>query len=156
MKKIFTVLAFSLYVMAGFAQENDGVDPKFASYMIETERRTVFVQNMNLSDTDAKVFWEIYDLFEAELVPLRESGIQTLKTYAEQYEKMTDEQAADLEKAILANQAKRVKIRKKYFNKMNKALGGKIATRFMQLDNIVAMVLRLSIYDELPLVGDMN
>lgn len=156
MKKLFTVLAFSLYMVAGFAQENDGVDPKFASYMIETERRTVFVQNMNLSDTDAKIFWVIYDQFEAELLPLRESGITRLKTYAEQYEKMTDEQAAEIEKGILANEAKRVKIRKKYFNKMNKELGGKIATRFMQLDTIVAMVLRLSIYDEIPLVGDMN
>jgi len=156
MKKIFTLIAFAMYVSAGFAQNNDGVDPKFASYMIETERRTVFVQNMNLSDTDAKIFWEIFDQFEAELIPLREKGINTLKTYAEQYEKITDEQAATIEKGILANQAKRVKIRKKYFNKMNKALGGKIATRFMQLDNIIAMVLRLSIYDEIPLVGDMN
>ena len=156
MKKIFTVLAFSLYVMAGFAQQNDGVDPKFASYMIETERRTVFVQNMNLSDADAKIFWEIYDQFEAELVPLRESAINVLKTYGEQYEKMTDEQALAIEKSMLANQAKRTKIRKKYFNKMNKALGGKVATRFMQLDNIISMVLRLSIYDELPLVGDLD
>lgn len=156
MKKIFTLMVFSLYLMTGFSQENDGLDPKFASYMIQTERRTVFVQNMNLSDADAKIFWEIYDQFEAELVTLREKGINTLKAYGEQYEKMTDEQAESIEKEVIANQAKRSKLRKKYFNKMNKSLGGKIATRFMQLDNIVAMVLRLSIYDELPLVGDLN
>ena len=155
MKKVLVLVAFVLTVVGGFAQEND-LDPKFASYMIETERRTVFVQNMKLNEADAKIFWEIYDAFEAELVPLRESGIKNLKTYGEQYEKMTDEQAVTLEKSMLANQLKRTKIRKKYFNKMNKALGGKTATRFMQLDNIVAMVLRLSIYDELPLVGDFN
>lgn len=156
MKKIFTLLVFSLYIMTGFSQENDGVDPKFASYMIQTERRTVFVQNMNLSDADAKIFWEIYDQFEAELVPLREKGINTLKAYGEQYEKMTDEQAETIMKTSLANEAKRAKIRKKYYNKMAKELGAKTASRFLQLDTVVSLMLKLSIYDELPLIGDFN
>ncbi len=154
MKKVIVGLALTLSVLGGFAQTNDGIDPKFASYMIETERRTVFVQNMNLNEADAKVFWVIYDQFETELKILREKAIINLKIYGEQYETMTDEQADKLELEMLANEAKRTSIRKKYYKKMSKQLGGKVATRFMQLDAIVSMVLRLSIYDELPLVGD--
>ena len=155
MKRFTVLIAFALIVLNGFAQESD-LDPKFASYMIETERRTVFVQNMNLNEADAKVFWAIYDEFETELKVLREQGIENLKTYGEQYGKMSDEQATAIMKNMLANESKRTAIRKKYNKKVAKALGGKVATRFMQLDSIVAMVLRLSIYDELPLVGDMN
>lgn len=155
MKKVLVSLAFALTVIGGFAQESD-LDPKFASYMIETERRTVFVQNMNLNEADAKVFWVLYDAFEAELKPLRESGIANLKAYGEQYEKMTDEQAAAIMKTTLSNETKRAKIRKKYFNKVSKGLGAKTASRFLQLDSVVNMVLKLSIYDELPLVGDFN
>ena len=155
MKKVLVLVAFALTVVSGFAQEND-LDPKFASYMIETERRTVFVQNMNLNEADAKVFWAIYDAFELELKPVRESGVANLKAYGEQYENMTDEQADAIMKVSLANEAKRNKIRKKYYSKVSKALGAKVAARFLQLDIVVAMILKLSIYDELPLVGDLN
>ena len=156
MKKIFTLIAFSMYMAAGFAQNNDGIDPKFASYMIETERKTVFVQNMTLSDSIAPIFWGIYDQFEAELLLVRESGIANLKKYGTEFETLTDDQADEIMKVTLANEVKRNKIRKKYYGKMSKAVGGKTATRFMQLDTIVNMVLRLSIYDELPLVGDLD
>ena len=155
MKKVLVLVAFALTVVSGFAQESD-LDPKFASYMIETERRTVFVQNMNLNEADAKTFWVIYDAFELELKPIRESGVANLKAYGEQYEKMTDEQADVIMKLSLANEAKRNKIRKKYYSKVSKGLGAKVAARFLQLDLVVAMILKLSIYDELPLVGDFN
>ncbi|MFT4753522.1 MAG: hypothetical protein ACI85Q_001065 [Salibacteraceae bacterium] len=155
MKKTVLLLALSLTFLGGFAQESD-LDPKFASYMIETERRTVFVQNMNLNETDAKIFWPIYDAFELELEVIRKQGIENLKLYGEQYDKMTDDQATVIMKTMLSNEAKRTSIRKKYNKKITKALGGKVSTRFMQLDSIVSMVLKLSIYDELPLVGDMN
>ena len=155
MKKVVLLVAFALTVIGGFAQESD-LDPKFASYMIETERRTVFVQNMNLNETDAKIFWPIYDAFELELEAIRKQGIENLKNYGAQYEKMTNEQATAIMKITLSNEAKRTSIRKKYNKKVAKALGGKVASRFLQLDTIVSMVLKLSIYDELPLVGDMN
>lgn len=155
MKKLMILIALTVNVLGGFSQESE-LDPQFASYMIETERRTVFVQNMNLTEADAKRFWPIFDEFEAELLSLRETGIKNLKSYGEQYEKMTDDQASILMKSMLKNEAMRTKIRKKYYNKFSKEMGGKVATRVMQLDAIVSMVLKLSIYDELPLVGDLN
>lgn len=155
MKKVLVLVAFALTVISGFAQE-DGLDPKFASYLIETERRAVFTQNMNLNEADAKIFAPIFNAFESELEVLRKQGIENLKTYGEKYETMNDEDAAGIMKKMLANEAKRTSIRKKYNKQVSKALGAKVAARFLQLDSIVAMVLRLSIYDELPLVGDMN
>lgn len=155
MKRLLVLVAFALTVGTGFAQQ-DGLDPKFASYLIETERRAVFTQNMNLNEADMKVFMEIFNAFETELEVLRKQGIENLKVYGEKYETMTDEDAAEIMKAMLANEAKRTSIRKKYNKQMTKALGGKVAARFVQLDSIVAYMLRLSIYDELPLVGDLN
>ena len=155
MKKIVVLIAFTLTVLGGFAQDQD-LDPRFASYMIETERRTVFAQNMVLNQEQGKVFWSIYSDFELELEGLRKQTIQNLKNYSEQYEKMSDEQADVIMKIMLENETKRASVRKKYYKKMVKALGGKTATRFMQLDSIVSMMLKLSIYDELPLVGDHN
>lgn len=155
MKIVMVIVGLMLTVFNGFAQEAD-LDPKFASYMIETERRTVFVQNMRLNEVDAKTFWAIYDAFELELKVVRERSIANLKTYGEQYENMTDVQAAALMKVSLENETKRTSLRKKYYKKVAKALGDKVATRFLQLDTVINMVLRLSIYDELPLVGDFN
>ena len=155
MKKVLVSVAFALTVLGGFAQESD-LDPKVASYMIETERKTVFVQNMKLNEADAKIFWPIYNAFEAELSPIREKGMTNLKAYGEQYEKMTNEQATAIMNVTLSNEAKRSKIRKKYYKKLSKALDAKTASRFLQIDSMVSMVLKLSVYDELPLIGDFN
>lgn len=152
MKKLLLGVALILNGLIGFAQ--NGVDPEFASYMIETERRTVFVQNMELTTEQSPIFWELYDAYEAELKVIREAGIANLKKYNENYKNITAEECDEIMKASLKHEAQRTAIRKKYYKKIMKALDAKIASRFLQLDEIVTMVLYISIYDELPLVGD--
>jgi hypothetical protein len=152
MKNLFLTLLLALAGVIGFAQ--NGVDPEFASYMIETERRTVFVQNMDLNAEQAPLFWELYDAYEAELKVIREAGIENLKNYNKNFDGITAEQCDEYMKISLKHEAQRTAIRKKYYKKMAKALDAKIASRFLQLDEIVTMVLFISIYDELPLIGD--
>lgn len=152
MKKLLVGLSLCLSGLFGFAQ--DGVDPEFASYMIETERRTVFVQNMDLTAEQSTVFWSLYDAYEAELKVIREAGIENLKKYNAKFHNITAEECDEVMKASLKHEAQRTAIRKKYFKKISKSLDAKIAARFLQLDEIVTMVLYISIYDELPLVGD--
>jgi hypothetical protein len=136
-----------------YAQSPTGLDTEFAAYMIETERRTVFVQNMNLTEQEAPLFWDLYDQYESELLLIREDAINNLKKYTASYANLTEEQANEIMLAELKNRAKRVSAQKKYYKKMSSELNSKIAARFIQLDEIATMVLKLSIYDEIPLVG---
>ena len=136
-----------------FSQSKSGLDTEFASYMIETERRTVFVQNMKLTDAEAPVFWDLYDQYESDLMLIREDAINNLKKYTAAYATLTEDQANEIMMSELKNSAKRVSVRKKFYKKISSELNPKIAARFLQLDEIAMMVLKLSIYDEMPLVG---
>ena len=49
-------------------------------------------------------------------------------------------------------QSDRLKLRKRYFNKVQKAVGVRTATRFIQVENVIGMMIDLQIAAELPLV----
>jgi hypothetical protein len=78
-----------------------------------------------------------------------------LKKYADEYITMTDEQANELTASSYKRQMSRLKIQKKYHAKISKTVDGKTAARFVQLDNAITMLYRLSVMDEIPFVGDM-
>jgi uncharacterized protein YbjQ (UPF0145 family) len=155
MKNFLVALVLSISGLTAMAQAG-GLDGKWLNYMVETERRAIFQEGMLLTDSNKDVFWALYDEYETELEENRKKSMQYLKSYAEQYESMTDEQATDLTKQAQANTASRLKLQKKYFAKMNKVLGGKIASRFVQIDNAIYMLLSLQIMDEIPMIGDYN
>lgn len=156
MKKLLVALILSISGISAMAQAGGGLDGKWLNYMVETERRAIFQEGMMLNDSNKDAFWALYDEYETELEQNRKKSIENLKNYAEQYEKMTDEQAAELTKDAHANTTSRLKLQKKYFAKMNKALGGKVASRFVQIDDAVYMLLSLQIMDEIPMIGDFN
>jgi hypothetical protein len=48
-----------------------------------------------------------------------------------------------------------MKLQKKYHKLISKAVDAKSAARFVQLDDAISMMYRLSVMDEIPFVGDM-
>jgi len=155
MKKIMIVLVLAISSMGLFAQDG-GLDGKWLNYMVETERRAVFNEGMILTDQNKDAFWAIYDEYEEGLVEIRKQYMDYLKRYAAEYETMTDEQAADLTKMGQNTDLQRLMLQRKYAKKLSKELGGKIAARFVQIDNAVYMLMTLQVVDEIPMVGDFN
>jgi len=154
MKKLIICGVFVLAAGLAFSQEGK-LDEKWTNYMVETERRVIFDQTMNLESTQKDAFWKIYDQYETELESIRNSYMQDLKKYAEMYSTLTDEQANELVASNYKRQMNRIKLQKKYHAQIAKMIDGKTAARFVQLDDAVSMMYRLTIMDEIPFVGDM-
>jgi uncharacterized protein YutD len=153
MKRLVLSVFVLVFALNGFSQAGD-LDSKFANYMVETERRTIFMENMNFNAADSKLFWEVYDAYEAELGQLRTRYLENLKKYAEMYGDMNNEQASIWMKEEFNIDADHLKLRKKYYKKMDKELGAKVATRFIQIDQIISMAISLSVLDQIPIVGE--
>lgn len=151
------VFAFTLLLLSGTAIAQQGtLDEKWLSYMVETERRAIFQEGMILNDANKEAFWTIYDEYETALVDIRKKNLDYLKGYAAEYNTLTDEQAISLTKQGQDAQLQRILLQRKYAKKLSKEVGGKIAARFVQIDNAIYMLLRLQILDEIPMVGDLN
>ncbi|HBH05342.1 MAG TPA: hypothetical protein DDX92_01910 [Flavobacteriales bacterium] len=153
MKKYLLAIIAILLVAPIFAQEGQ-LDEKFTDYVIDTERRTVFMNAMNLDENDSKIFWTIYDEFEAELSKLRAESVENIREFVKDYHTLTNEQADKITKKSLELQKKRTALRSKYYVKMSKSLGAITASRFVEIDDIITMAIRLNVADQLPLVGD--
>ncbi len=72
--------------------------------------------------------------------------------YAKHYENMTDETAKDIMDRTLANQTEKIKLRKEYAQKMERALSARGAARFFQIDAVVKKMVELQIDSKLPLI----
>lgn len=153
MKKILLGLIVSFTTLSSFAQV-DELDSKWMRYMVESERKTVFMQAMDLEASADTVFWGLFNEYEADLDKIRAEYIQDLGLYAEKYNTMTGEEADALMKRHYAREMSRTGTQKKYHKKMSKQIDPLTAARFVQVDNAISMILRLSIMDEFPFIGE--
>ncbi len=75
-----------------------------------------------------------------------------IKAFAETYGSITDEQATQFAKDWFAVHGDRLKLRKKYFDKVSKAVSPLVAAQFIQVENVVGMLIDIQIAAELPLM----
>ena len=155
MKRLIVAIALCVSSIGLFAQEG-GLDEKWLNYMVETERRVIFNEGMKLTDANKDAFWAIFDEYETGLDEVRKQYMEYLKKYAAEYQTMTDEQATDLMKKGQSLSFQRAILQRKYSKKIAKEVGGKVAIRFVQIDNALYMLLSLQVMDEIPMVGDFN
>jgi len=119
---------------------------------IQTEKKAIITATLNFSDEEASKFWPIYREYELESAKIGDSEIALIKDYANHYENMTEEKARELGKQSLKLQEQTLKLRKKYFGKMEKALSPTQAVRFIQLERRIDMLIDLQISSEIPIM----
>ena len=78
--------------------------------------------------------------------------LQLLKDYAQYYENLTEEQAKDIAKRSFELDEKTIKLKKKYFKKLEKEMTAITAARFFQLENQILLLMDLQVAMNLPLI----
>ena len=119
---------------------------------IQEQRIGIITEIMQLSDEDGAKFWPIYREYQSELAQLNDIKLGAIKQYAENYDNITEEMASSLADKILDFEARRVALKKKYFDKMKGALSAKTAARFFQIENQILMLLDLQLSSMLPAI----
>lgn len=153
MKNLLLATIVTLSSLTCLAQ-SDELDSKWLTYIVESERHTIFMQSMNLEGAADSTFWVIFKDYEADMEKLRIEYIQDLKTYAAKYNTMTSDEADRLMKRHYARELSRTITQRKYHKKITKQIDGLTAARFVQIDNSVSMIMKLSALDEIPFIGD--
>jgi hypothetical protein len=149
MKKIYLSLmaiAFGVTLMA----QNTG-DIALAKSAMTIERKAVFQQNMALNDSTSQIFWPIFEKYEAEKALTFEKSLTNVIEISKHLENLTDDKAKDIINNILANQKKDLSLLTKYYKKINKALGGKTAFRFVLIEEQINAIRQVQVL-EIPLV----
>jgi hypothetical protein len=153
MKKILIALAAVASIGStghAFAQ-NTRDDTELLISQIQTDRSTVVLRAMNLSDAEVKKFTPIYDAYQAEMKKVMNRGVEVVNKFADNYGTMTDEVAKSLLKDFFKVRDERVSTLKKYAKKMETALPPTKVVRWVQIENKLNALLDVQASSVIPL-----
>jgi Spy/CpxP family protein refolding chaperone len=118
---------------------------------IQADRRSIFADNLGLTDEESVKFWPIYDEYEAKRQKLEERYIAMVNDFANNYDTLTDEQALKILEERMTIEVKMLELKNEYTRKVAKALPGKKALRYAQIESRITNILRRNLYSVMPL-----
>jgi hypothetical protein len=155
--KLITATLFCLVVLAvpTFAQDKP-VDTNMQILLekVKADKKLVVAANMELSDTEGKAFWPIYDAYQKDLQGLNDRLAKTIMAYADAYNKnaLTDDLANRLTTEALAIDQDEIAMRKTYAARLSAVLPGKKVARYLQIENKIRAAIRYELAAGIPLV----
>ena len=88
---------------------------------LRADKVAILTESMLFSEAEADVFWPVYREYELELSKLGDRRLKLLKQYASTYESLSNEDAKRLANAWFQLQEDHLKLKKKYFGRVEKA-----------------------------------
>ncbi|MGB5361013.1 MAG: hypothetical protein WBN27_13815 [Eudoraea sp.] len=150
------VLALGFLIAVGnisFAQSlQEEVEMFQAVFGMEKKDMTMAFMD-NEGDT---AFWMLYDEYEVQRKLLGQKRLQILVNYANTYGVIGDEQTDELMKVVMTQKKSLDKLIDKYYKKIKKSSGSKVAAQFYQLENYILSAIRLEILDSIPFFDEFD
>jgi uncharacterized membrane-anchored protein YhcB (DUF1043 family) len=91
------------------AQEKPADNMQIVREKIKTDKKLLIAENMNLTESEAKVFWPVYENYQKDLGKLVDKTVELIDNYAANYQTMTEEAAKELINGYLAIEGERVR-----------------------------------------------
>ena len=119
---------------------------------IRTRKALLVAENLPLTGDEAAEFWPLHREYETESSRLNDEKLALIERYANNYQRMTDQEALALAQASFTLEEKRTALKRKYLKKFTKVIPATKAVRFFQVENQLNMVLDLRVAAALPLI----
>ena len=155
MKSLFIVclVATSLFAFATPASAQNMDDMiELLRQDLNTEATALMTVALDLDSAQSEIFWPIWREYNLERSKIGDAQLALLKEYADNQLNMDDETAKDYAERAFKIEENRLKLRKKYWKKVNKEIGGIIAGRFVQIDRQLSNLMQVQIASQVPLL----
>ena len=118
---------------------------------IKADKKLLVAENMQLTESEAKAFWPVYQTYQNELFLLRARTARLIKDYADNYDNLTNAKARKLLDEMVNIESLRVKLNKTYLPMFRKALPETKVVRYYQIENKINAVLYNEFAENIPL-----
>ena len=145
-----------LWPFLAFAQDKPADNMKFVVEKIRADKKLFIAENMQLTETEAKAFWPVYDQYQAELFLLRARTIKLVNDYAENYKKMTEDIAKNLLDAYMTIETLRPKLLQTFLPRFRQVLPEVKVVRYYQIENKINAGLMYELAANIPLIQNPN
>jgi hypothetical protein len=151
-------LFFAVSLLIAFAAspiragEADEASLEILRDTLRTNKKALVDVNLTLTDEEARLFWPVYERYQADLLAVNDRLLRVIDSYAANFASMTDEKATALVDEYLAAERDRVEVRRAFREPISKALPGRKLMRFYQIENKIDAVLRYELAATIPVV----
>jgi hypothetical protein len=119
---------------------------------LRSQKKQIIAANMKLTDKEAEKFWPVYDQYTAELIKINDSKYALIQKYAENYGKMTDQQAEEYFRGLVDADQSVTQLRLKYWPKFRESVSTMNTALFFQLDRRITAMIDVQLASQLPLI----
>jgi hypothetical protein len=142
------------FAMPGMAQDKPADNMQILRDKIKADKKLVVATNMELTESEAKGFWPIYDQYQKDLQKINRRIASLLESYAADFrgKSITDAKAKKLiEEAVAIDQAE-ANLKSTYAPKLGKVLPVIKVARYLQIENKIRAVVKYELAQGVPLV----
>jgi len=147
MKKIITTVSIVALALTLRAQHTE---IELVRSAFKLEKKAKVAQFMQLSDSDAKKFWPIYNNYENERSKLGDRKVKLIDQYTKVYTKLDKATAEKLWKESAAIQRSEASLREKYAGIIGKDISPVVAINFYMVEDYIATAVKEELYSSLP------
>jgi hypothetical protein len=126
-------------------------DEQIILKQVMTDKRAVFAQNLQLSDSESRAFWPVYDEYEAKLKKLNDEFLALVDDYAAKFGSLTDADATAMLQKKMRIEKDREALKQSYTRKVAKVLPPVKALRYAQVETRIDNMIRNDVYSLIPI-----
>ena len=121
---------------------------------VKADKKLLVAANMELTESEAKGFWPIYDEYQKELAALNKRIGALIDSYAADYnaDTLSDAKAQKLTDEFVAIGKAEGGLQASFAPKLSKVLPPKKVVRYLQIENKIRALIKYELAAEVPLV----
>src|SRR6266498_2087670 len=136
------------------AQDKPADNMQILRDKIKADKKLVVATNMELTESEAKGFWPIYEAYQKDLQKINRRLANLLDSYAADFrsKSLTDDKAKKLIDEALSIEQAEADLKSTYAPKLSKVLPVKKVARYLQIENKIRAVVKYALAQGVPLV----
>jgi len=149
------VAAITMWVVSPVVSQDKPADNmQILRDKIKADKKLLVSANMDLTESEAKGFWPVYEEYQKELTAINQRIGKLIESYAADYRAntLTDEKAQKLIDELVAIEKADGGLQASYAPKLSKVLPPKKVARYLQIENKIRAALKYELAANIPVV----
>ncbi len=147
------IMLMGLPSMSLAAQDKPADNMQILRDKIKADKKLVVAANRELTESEAKNFWPIYDEYQKELQKINRRIVSVLDGYAADFrnKSLTDDGAKKLIDEANAIEQAEVNLKSTFAPKLSKAIPAIKVARYLQIENKIRAIVKYDLAQGVPL-----
>jgi hypothetical protein len=148
------MVVIAAFPIPALAQDKPSDDMQILREKIKADKKLVVAANMELTESEAKGFWPVYEEYQKDLAAINQRIVKLIESYAADYRAntLTDEKAKKLIDELVAIDQAEAELKAASVPKLSKVLPQKKVARYLQIENKIRAAVKFELAAQVPLV----